>query len=154
MKDIRLIAVGRLKTPHWKEAAAHYAKRIAHSLRLEECIVKDADPSLPVAERKAREGTLILKQIRSGDVPVCLDEGGKSTDSRAFAEFLSRLADAGKTPCFIIGGTYGLAPEVLERAAHTLALGPMTFPHELARVLLLEQLYRAESILSGSGYHH
>jgi 23S rRNA (pseudouridine1915-N3)-methyltransferase len=154
MKNIRIIAVGRLKTPHWKDAAAYYAKRLSHSLRLEESIVKDADPALPLAERKMREGAAILKQVRPGDTLICLDEGGKCMDSRAFADFLSRLAASGKTPCLVIGGAYGLAPEVLHAAAHTLAFGPMTFPHELARVILLEQLYRAECILSGSGYHH
>ncbi len=154
MKEIRIITVGRLKTPHWKEAAAHYAKRLAPFLRLEESIVKDADPALPLAERKKQEGARILRQLGPGDICLCLDEGGKSMTSRAFADFLARLADTGKKPCFVIGGAYGLAPEVLARAAHRLALGPMTFPHELARVLLLEQIYRAESIMAGSGYHH
>ena len=154
MKNIKIIAVGRLKTPYWKEAAAHYAKRLSHSLRLEEAIVRDADPALPLAERKVREGSMILKQLSPGNTLICLDEGGKSLDSRSFADFLQRLCASGKNPCFALGGAYGLAPDVLSAAAHTLAFGPMTFPHELARVILLEQLYRAECILAGSGYHH
>jgi len=154
MKNIKIIAVGRMKTPHWQDAAAHYVKRLSHSLYLEEILVKDAAPALPVAERKIREGVLILKQIRPGDTLICLDESGKNLHSRAFADFLSRLAASGKTPCFAVGGAYGLAPDVLHAAAHTLAFSPMTFPHELARVILLEQLYRAACILAGSGYPH
>ena len=154
MKNIKIIAVGRIKTPHWRTAAAHYETRLSHSLRLQEIIVRDADPALPVPERKIREGALILKQIRPDDSLICLDEGGKNMNSRAFADFLSRLAATGKTPCFAVGGAYGLAADVLHAAAHTLAFGPMTFPHELARVILLEQLYRAECIFAGSGYHH
>lgn len=154
MKHIRLVAVGRLKTPHWKAAAAYYAKRLPPSLRLEEILVRDADPALPVAERTTREGASILKKVRTGDLLVCLDEKGSSMDSRCFAGFLNRLAESGKTPCFAAGGAYGLAPEVTAAAAHVLSLGPMTFPHEMARVILLEQLYRAARILAGSGYHH
>ena len=154
MKNIKIISVGRMKTPHWQDAAAHYVKRLSYSLRLEEIIARDADPALPVEERKIREGALILKQTRPDDILICLDEGGKNLDSRAFADFLSRLAASGKTSCFAVGGVYGLAADVLHSAAHTLAFGPMTFPHELARVILLEQLYRAERILAGSGYHH
>ena len=154
MKNIKIIAVGRIKTPHWQDAATHYVKRLSHFLRLEEVIVRDADPALPALERKIREGALILKQTRPGDTLICLDEGGKTLDSRSFADFLNRLTTSGKTPCFAIGGAYGHAPNVLSAAAHTLAFGPMTFPHELARVVLLEQLYRAECILVDSGYHH
>jgi len=154
MKRIKIIAVGRLKTPHWKDAAAHYMKRLSHSLRLEEIIVRDAALALPVTERKIREGASILKQTRPDNALICLDEGGKQMSSRTFAEFLSCLATSGKIPCFAIGGAYGLASDVLNAATHTLAFGPMTFPHELARVILLEQLYRAERILAGSGYHH
>ena len=154
MKKIRLIAVGRLKRTYWKEAADHYIQRISHTARLEEIIVKDAPAGLPPPERSAREGEGILKQVRGGDCLICLDEKGKTFDSRGFAAFIGRLFETGNSPCFVIGGAYGLSPDVLAAAPHVLSLGPMTFPHELARVLLLEQVYRAESILAGSGYHH
>lgn len=154
MRTIRLLAVGRLKTPHFKAAAEHYAKRISHTARFEEQNVKDADPDLPIAERKDREGKGLAKLLRPNDVLVCMDEHGKHLTSREFATFIERCSESGRTPCFIVGGAYGLSPEILAQAKHTICLSAMTFPHELARVVLLEQIYRAENILSNTGYHH
>lgn len=154
MKTVRILAVGSLKTPHWRAAATHYKKRLSYTLRLEEVEIKDADAGLPAQARKERETARLLGLARPPDVLLCLDERGAGHDSRAFAELLRRLFEAGKRPCFIIGGAYGLTGTARERAAHCLSLGPMTFPHELARVLLLEQIYRAENILAGTGYHH
>lgn len=154
MRRARIIAVGKLKTPHWQTAAAHYVKRLARSLRIEETAVKDADPALPLAGRKEQEAERLLKALKPQDCPICLDEYGDMPDSRTFAGLLGRLHDAGRTPCFIIGGAYGLGESVLAAAEHRISLGPMTFPHELARVMLYEQLYRAEQIRAGTGYHH
>lgn len=154
MKRLRILAVGQLKTPHWREAAAFYKKRLAHTLRLEEAEIKDAPADLPLTARKEWESSRLLKLLRPQDVAICLDERGRSLDSRAFTDLLRRVCDSGKRPCFIIGGAYGLADEARTRAEHCLSFGPMTFPHEMARVLLLEQLYRAEHIAAGSGYHH
>ncbi len=154
MRRARIIAVGKLKTPHWQSAAAHYVKRLARSLRIEETAVKDADPALPLAGRKEQEAERLLKALKPQDCPICLDEYGVMPNSRAFAELLGRLHDAGRVPCFLIGGAYGLGDSVLAAAEHRISLGPMTFPHELARVILYEQLYRAEQIRAGTGYHH
>lgn len=154
MKNIKIITVGRLKSSHWKSATDHYKKRLSHSLDLEEISVKDADSSLPVLERKEQEGGRLLKLLRPGDTLTCLHETGKMLDSREFAAFLSRIFDHGRRPCFMVGGAYGFSDVVLKAANHTLSLSKMTFPHELARVLLYEQLYRAENILAGTGYHH
>jgi 23S rRNA (pseudouridine1915-N3)-methyltransferase len=154
MKSIRILAVGPIKTPHWRDAAAHYKKRLSHFLRLEEIEIKDADAGLPPKARVERESSRLLGLVRPPDIAFCLDERGTGHDSRSFADVLRRVYDAGKRPCFIIGGAYGLAETVRTAAAHCLSLGPMTFPHELARVILLEQIYRAESILAGAGYHH
>lgn len=154
MRCIRILAVGRLKIPHWQEASAFYRNRLSRGLRLEEDIVKDAGAELSIAERKAAESERLLKKIRPGDAPVCLDESGRLLDSNAFADMLRRFHDSAKTPCFLIGGAYGHAPALLDAVPVRLSLSPMTFPHELARVLLLEQIYRAENILAGTGYHH
>jgi 23S rRNA (pseudouridine1915-N3)-methyltransferase len=154
MKRIRILAVGRIKTPHWRMAAEHYTQRLAPAVRVMEELVKDADPALPVETRKERETQGLLKLLKPSDTPLCLDERGKLLDSQAFAALLRALYDSGRTPCFLIGGAYGLARSALEIARQSLSLSPMTFPHELARVLLLEQLYRAENILAGTGYHH
>ena len=154
MKRIRILAVGRLKTPHWRDAAEHYKNRLSHSLRLEELEVRDADAKLPLPARKELETERLLKLLRPSDVSICLDENGTNVDSCRFSELLRHICDSGGLPCFIIGGAYGLADKARTSAKHRLSLGSMTFPHEMARVILLEQLYRAENILSGTGYHH
>lgn len=154
MKRVRILAVGRLKVPHWLDAAGHYQNRLAHSLRLDIVNIKDADANASLVRRKEQEGERLLKQSRPGDVLICLDEGGKTLNSRQFAELLRGVFDAGKAPCFLIGGAYGLAEGVKAAAQHCISFGPMTFPHEMARVMLLEQLYRVENILAGTGYHH
>lgn len=154
MKRIRIITVGKTKMPHWRAAADLYLKRLSHSCRIEESIVKDADAALTGEEKKRQEGSRLLGQLKAGEILICLDETGKSRSSAEFAAFLGKLYDSGKTVCFMIGGAFGLDAGVIAKAAHVVSLGPMTFPHEMARVVLLEQLYRVEKILSGTGYHH
>lgn len=155
LKPLRLIAVGRLRTPHWIGAAEHYVTRNSRWRQFIETDVRDGNASLPILARNAIEGKEILAALNPEDIPICLDEHGKSMTTETFASFLQRLSEnASRRPCFIIGGAFGLAPDVLKAAAHVLALGPMTLPHELARVLLLEQIYRAESIIRGLPYHH
>lgn len=97
----------------------------------------------------------ILDRIASSDVLVLLDEHGQALDSNAFARLLDRfLMRTARRLVFVIGGPWGLAPSVRERADTTISLSAMTFPHELARIILCEQLYRAASILRGEPYHH
>jgi 23S rRNA (pseudouridine1915-N3)-methyltransferase len=152
---LRIIAVGALRAPHWKTAAAHYLERLKHWRRIHEHVVKDADAGLPEAERVRLEGQRLLQAVRVDDYLICLDERGKSMPSRAFAAFLGEISEnASRTPCFVLGGPFGLAGTVRSQARCVLSLGPMTLPHELARVLLLEQLYRAETILRKTAYHH
>ena len=154
MKQLRIIAVGRLRLAQRRDPAAEYTKRLGHMYRLEETIVKDGDASLPFRERAALESSRILEVLRPQETPVLLDEQGKSMSSRDFAAFIQDIFEHSRGLCFIIGGAYGVSDEVKKKAFRTISLSPMTFPHELARVLLLEQLYRAESILRGSPYHH
>lgn len=154
MRRVRVLAVGRPKAPHWREAVAHYQKSLLHRLEVEELFVKDADAKLAPLARKQAESARLNKQVHRNDVLICLDEKGKNLTSCAFADFLQRLFNAAKVPCFCIGGAYGLSEDILQAAPHRISFGLMTFPHELARVLLWEQLYRAEQILAGTGYHH
>jgi len=154
MPQIHIIAVGRLREPHWKGAAEAYFKRLHRSYDLTETIVKDGDASLAAPDRTSIEGTRILQALKNNTMPICLDEHGETMTSPQFASFLQQTIDVACTPCFIIGGAYGLDGSVKKRAVKLLSFGPMTFPHELARVLLLEQLYRADSILRGRPYHH
>ena len=154
-KALRLLAVGAVRSPHWKAAAAHYLERLGHWRKVHEQVVRDADPRLPEPERIQQEGRALLQAQKDGDYLICLDERGKSMSSRDFAAFLQRIFEqTPHTPCFILGGAFGLSSEVRDSTRTMLALGPMTLPHELARVVLLEQLYRAESILRKSQYHH
>lgn len=140
--------------PHWKQAIEHYSKRISHTARIDLIEVKDAAPKLPKNTGTEQEGERILKHIKPSDVLICLDETGKSMSSEQLATHLGQLYDSGKTPCFCIGGAYGHSAEVRKRANLLLSMGAMTFPHELAKVILFEQIYRTETILAGTGYHH
>ncbi len=151
-KSLRIISVGALKTPHWKDACTHYSKRLTPWCKIDNRIVKDGDSALPIAQRNLKEGQKIIAAINPKDHLICLDEGGKILSSKQFANLLDKLES--RTPCFIIGGAYGL-DEAVKKACHTsLSLGPMTLPHELAHVVLLEQLYRAFTILRKIPYHH
>ena len=154
-KKLRIIAVGTLRAPHWKAAAAHYLERLKHWRHIQEHVVKDGDAGLPAAERVRLEGQRLLQAARTDDYLVCLDERGTSMSSRALAAFLDEIsANASRTPCFVLGGPFGLAEAVRLRAGFVLSLGPMTLPHELARIILLEQVYRAEAILRKTPYHN
>lgn len=152
--QILIAAVGRLKTPHWKAAQDEYLGRLERytSARLVE--VKDAvgrgDPDKVAA---AREGMLLLKASEGGGRRIALVSTGTSLDSPGLARFLEqRLQVYGKL-ALLIGGPVGLSPEALGACEENLSLSPLTLPHELARVLLLEQLYRAATILGGENYH-
>ena len=157
-KSVSIIAVGKMKTPHWQDAARDYLQRLGRSWQIKLTTVREARDQAP-EERNIREGAFILEALADMDggaaLPIVLDEGGDLCTSVQFSKLLQLCWEKdNRIPCFIIGGAYGLSPEVLRRAGRVLALGTMTFPHELAQVLLLEQLYRADTILRGSPYHH
>ncbi len=150
-----LIAVGRAKPGPHRDLFEHYAERLGHGLlgglRLKE--VEERRP-LPPVELKRREAELLLGARPKDARLVALDERGKTVASGDFAALLGRWRDDGVGDlAFAIGGAGGLDASVREAAALTLALGPMTWPHLLTRALLAEQLYRAQSILTGHPYH-
>ena len=148
---ITIVAVGRLKSGPLKELCDDYRRRIPLPLDIRE--VEERRP-VSGAERKAREGALILQELPKGAFAVALDERGKAYDSAGFAKQLAAWrSQSGDNLAFVIGGADGLAPAVLEKAAARLAFGTPTWPHMLARVMLLEQLYRAHTILTGHPYH-
>lgn len=154
-KPLRVISVGKIRTPFWKDAAAHYAGRLARWRPLELTEVRDGDAALPVGQRNALEGKRLLESLQPQDVPLVLDERGTALTSPELARWLRQLDESGRgRPCFLVGGAYGLDDGVRHRAWKCLSLSAMTLPHELARVLLLEQLYRAECILRNVPYHH
>ncbi len=155
MSVLRLLVVGKLKEPFFREAAAHYRERLGRFYSVEETVLRDAEARLPAAEKRVRESRALLEALGPKDMLVCLDERGKDLASRELAKRLQGWTeDPNVRPCFAVGGAYGLTDELRQRAKLVLRLGRMTLPHELARVVLLEQLYRAASIIRGLPYHH
>lgn len=149
---VLVAAIGRMRAGVLKDLQEDYAKRItAWPLTLRE--LEERRP-LPSADLKEREGTLLLEAVPKGATVVALDERGASLTSPQFAEKLSRWQDGGVADvAFLLGGADGHPDQVRKRAEMTLSLGAMTWPHLLARSLLLEQLYRSQQIIAGHPYH-
>ena len=148
---ILIIAAGKLKPGPLKALEQHYAGRIAAKLVIQEVAEKR---KLPPAELKEREGALLLESCPKNSVLVALDERGNALASAEFARRLGQWRDNGvRDLVFLIGGAEGLSESVKKRAALVLSLGPATWPHFLARGMLLEQIYRAETLLAGHPYH-
>jgi 23S rRNA (pseudouridine1915-N3)-methyltransferase len=146
-----IAAVGRMRAGSLADLQSEYVKRLTGPIGIKEVEVRRAVPS---AERKVKEGELLLATLPQGATLVALDQGGMALTSAGFAERLQRWRLEGvKTLAFAIGGADGLAQPLINRARFTLSLGAMTWPHLLARILLLEQLYRAQQILAGHPYH-
>ncbi len=144
---------GRLKFPFIREGARFYTSRLKHYIKLE-LEERKALPKGKEAEIiKQAEAKALLSGLDSSTKIIALDERGKNFSSLEFARFLRSSLESGPRLCFIIGGAFGLAEEVLKQAHHRLSLSPLTLNHELALLVLLEQLYRAFTILSGEPYH-
>jgi 23S rRNA (pseudouridine1915-N3)-methyltransferase len=151
---ITLVCVGRLKERYWQEAAAEYLKRLTPYARVDVLEVPDRDVTADEDRALAAEAAAIARVLPDGAEVVTLDIGGKARSSEALAEWLEELGTRGRSHvAFVIGGAAGLHPDVLARADERMSLGPMTLPHQLARVVLLEQLYRAFRIIRGEPYH-
>ena len=156
MAAIRMVWVGKTQKGFVSDGVNHYTKRITPlcPLSLEE--VRPADHSgRSASQSRALEAEGLLKRFNPGDLVVLLDEKGKQPDTRGFSHLLeSWLNNAGKSVVFVVGGAFGVNEEVKARADYVLALSSLTLPHQLVRVVALEQIYRALSLLSGHPYHH
>lgn len=156
---ISIFAVGRLKSGPEKDLASRYLDRFAKTgpaIGLEfSRVIEVAESRASNADtRKREEAALLEKHIADGSALILLDERGKALDSPAFAEMIGNIRDGGKRDLTIaIGGADGLDPALYEKAAAVLCLGKLTWPHQLARILIAEQLYRSVTILSGHPYH-
>lgn len=152
---ITIVAVGRLKERFWREAADEYLKRLGPYAEVRIAEVPDRDPGRGgEAKALAEEGAAVLRALPEGAHVVALDIGGRQRSSEELSAHLSELGLHGASSvAFVIGGSHGLVSEVLARADERLSFGPMTLPHNLARVVLLEQLYRAFRIARGEPYH-
>ena len=147
---IAIVCAGRLREKYWQDAAAEYQKRMSRYNKLE--IIEVADqPEGPQAMKK--EGEDMLRHIRPEDYVVALCIDAKQLDSPALAALFRQRAPLGSRVVFVIGGSLGLHADVLRRANARLSMSRMTFPHQLARVMLLEQIYRAHKINAGERYH-
>ncbi len=153
-KLLRIITVGKVKTKCWKEACDYYLKMIKHWQAIETIEVKDSEANMSIQDRIGQEGERIISQIYAGEYIISLGEKGKNFTSPEFSSFLLKLDEDARKPVFIIGGPFGLSSQVLEKSNLILSLSKMTFPHEIARTLLLEQIYRANCIRYKFPYHH
>lgn len=150
---IRVLLVGKSRDAWVKEAIAEYSGRIKHYAPLEVCEVRD-EKGAEAEEMRRRECERLEKQIPAGAVVVLLDERGEQMDSPGLAMFIGKQRDNGiGEMVFVIGGAYGFSEE-FRRRGRLLALSKMTFTHQMVRVFLLEQIYRAFTILNGEPYHH
>jgi 23S rRNA (pseudouridine1915-N3)-methyltransferase len=152
---ITIVCVGRLRGSPFADDVAHYERLLSRHARLETREVREsgADASRR-AESLAREGEAILARIPSGTFLSVLDREGEALTSTSLADWLEQRRQAGRDLCFVVGGAFGLDSSVPERAEQRLSLGPLTLPHLLARVVLLEQLFRAHKILAREPYHY
>ncbi len=153
-----VLCVGKMKEKPCREMADEYLKRLGRFGKYEEIEVPDlpeSTGSVALEEQiRAREGEALLSRIRPGDRVIALTIPGKQTDSPGLARHLQEMRVNGvPRVVFVIGGSLGLGSNILARADEEMSMGPMTFPHQLARVMLLEQLYRAEKINAGERYH-
>lgn len=149
-----MAAVGRLKGREWKLAQADYLKRLERYTKVALIEVKDAvGKGQPDAIAMQKEGEGLLKVAEASQRIILLTESGKEMDSPELAEWLRTQIERYGRIAFLIGGPLGFANEVREAAHEQIALSRLTFPHEIARVLLLEQLYRAFTILNNEKYH-
>lgn len=156
---ITIITVGKIKEKYLKDAIAEYSKRLTKYCKLD--IVEVADEKTPdnaseIVEEAIRdkEAERIMKHVKDDMYVVTLEIGGKMLTSEELSKKIERLGIQGKSDvAFVIGGSIGLGKEVLKRSDYALSFSKMTFPHQLMRVILLEQIYRSYRIMKGEPYH-
>ena len=159
MQRITVICVGKLKEKFYLEAAAEYQKRLSRFCRLEvaelpEQRLRDAPSPGEIEQALAREAEQIRGKLHAGAAVVALCIEGELRSSEALAQFLAETGNRGQSAlAFVIGSSNGLHPSLKAAAQLRLSMSPMTFPHHLARIMLLEQLYRGYQILEGGKYH-
>jgi len=156
---VTIVCVGKLKEKYWRDAIGEYSKRLSRYMKLE--IIELADEKAPEtmslaqeAEVKEKEGQRILKSIKEDAFVVALAVEGKQLSSEELAEFMAKKGVDGISHIvFVIGGSLGLSQAVMARADFALSFSRMTFPHQMMRVVLLEQIYRSERIQRNEPYH-
>lgn len=160
MLKINIICVGNLKENYLKDAQQEYKKRISRYAKIEifeaeEAKISSFDNELLINKTLVEEGKNMMKIIKPSDFVFLIDLHGKEMDSVEFSKELDKAKDVSQSTIdFVIGGTLGLSDELRKRANKKVCLSKLTFPHQLTRIILLEQLYRAFKILNNESYHH
>jgi 23S rRNA (pseudouridine1915-N3)-methyltransferase len=149
--QIVILAVGRLRS-YYREACDDYLRRLGRYARVEEREVRETSGVSPAVGQRRDDATL-LERVPDGATLVALARGGTPWTSRELARRLERWRDGARPLALAIGGSHGLGSELLDRAGARWSLGPLTLPHELARVVVVEQVYRGFTILAGERYH-
>lgn len=154
---IALIAIGKTDARYFMEAIDKYKNRLVHYLPFEMQIIPDIKnvKNLPESQQKEKEGELILKSLQQGDHLVLLDEKGKEFSSMEFARYMEKkMQSVPRRLVFVIGGPYGFSEAVYKAASEKISLSRMTFSHQMIRLVFVEQVYRAMTILNNEPYHH
>lgn len=154
---ITLLAIGKTDASYLVEAIKDYQNRLEHYIPFEIRIIPDLKntKNLTVSQQKEKEGELILKKLQAGDYLVVLDDKGKEFTSTQFASYIEKKTfSVAKRLVFLIGGAYGFSQSIYERADEKMTLSRMTFSHQMVRLIFVEQLYRAMTILNNEPYHH
>jgi 23S rRNA (pseudouridine1915-N3)-methyltransferase len=150
--EISLVAVGKLR-PYYREAVDDYARRLRRYVTFREHEIREASRAPTVAAQRLEEAKRLEEKIANGGAFVALAREGAPWSSTDLAQQLGRWLLSARQVSLVVGGSHGLDPAFLNRASARWSLGPLTLPHELARVVAIEQLYRAFTILRGEPYH-
>ena len=152
---IRLVVIGKTNVEPIRQLVDEYAKRLIHYCNFEIKVLPEIKNTPGIAELKLKEWAMLQKELDPKDCIILLDEKGKQFTSSGFSLFVNQKLVAGfKRIDFVIGGPYGFHDEAYKLATHQLALSSMTFSHQMVRLVFVEQLYRAFTILKGEKYHH
>ena len=153
---VTLIQTGKTRSDYLHDGISDYQKRLSHYISFNELTLPDlkSKKNIPVEEIKLREGEQLLKKCKPADFVILLDENGKNYSSVELANYLQNKITAGKDIVMVIGGAFGFSGEVYRRANDMISLSRMTFSHQMVRLILAEQLYRAMTIIRGEPYHH
>lgn len=153
---VTLLLVGKTQNEHFIAGIKDYVSRIEHYLPFTITTIPELKNTKNLSEeqQKAREGELILKEVQAADTLVLLDEHGKEFRSVEYAQWIQKKQNTAKRLVFVIGGPYGFSEDVYKRANEKISLSKMTFSHQMVRLIFVEQLYRACTIIKGEPYHH
>lgn len=151
-----LLVIGKTDEEYLEYGIKKYSDRIGHYAPFEMKVLPDVRRNkVSQDQQKTLEGQMLIKELQPGDVVVLLDENGVEMTSRQFAEFYTKTSVSGaKRLVIIIGGPYGFSQEVYDRVKNKISLSRMTFSHQMVRLVFIEQLYRAHTIIKGEPYHH